>query len=210
MYKKGEIEVVYIDHMGGDLSVVNSARVSFDKKKEIFDEKDKKLIAYLAKNDHWSPFAHTSVQMKFSAPIFLARQLAKHQVGGVWNEVSRRYIDKEPSFYVPKDWRKRSDNKKQGSSDEIVEVNVDDFLSNSLNTYNSLLTLEVAPELARMVLPQNMITEWYWTGSLIFWKRVYLQRVDEHAQKEHKLITKSINEICSKLFPVSWEALISN
>ena len=123
------MEVELVDHMGSDLSVVNAARVSFAKKSTEFDDKsDTKLINYLAKHNHWSPFGHASMQFHIKAPVFVARQLVKHQVGLVWNEVSRRYVDEEVEFYEPKEWRGRPKNSKQGSSDEVIDINPHNFL----------------------------------------------------------------------------------
>jgi thymidylate synthase (FAD) len=205
-----KIKVDYIDHMGTDLTVVNSARVSFNKTKTSFDSSDEKLIKYLAKHNHWSPFAHTTVQIKVLAPIFTARQLVKHTVGGVWNEVSRRYVDEEPTFYIPEFWRSRPKNSKQGSGDEIIsDININDFLDSSLALYNNLLAKNVAPEMARMILPQNMMTEWYWTGSLVFWARVCNLRLDSHTQQETREVAKQISDICANLFPVSWRELLT-
>lgn len=219
--------VELIDHMGTDLTIVNAARVSFDKESSWYEEnilriQDEKLINYLAKHNHWSPFAHTSIQFRINAPIFVARQLVKHQVGGVWNEVSRRYVDDEPTFYFPDKWRKRAENVKQGSSDEEVDKrslfigDYEDvpeaytekgFAQYCLNQYNWMLLKGVAPEQARMILPQNMMTSWYWTGSLMFFHRVYKQRTDAHAQLETQEVAKEIGIICNNLFPVSWRAL---
>ena len=236
--KVSKMSVEYIDHMGSDLSVVNAARVSFDKQSEwelhpvgrlhpeypyaeSLSDKDRKLIAYLAKYNHWSPFAHTSVQLRIKAPIFVARQLVKHQVGGVWNEVSRRYVDSEPEFYFPEVWRGRpTDGAKQGSSG-VVDIEqrwsggeVSDPASTavmeSLDAYNALLSLGVAPEQARMVLPQNMQTEWIWTGSVMFFARVCKQRLDPHAQQESQEIAKLISDCVLPLFPISWAALTEN
>lgn len=214
--------VELINSMGSDLTVVNAARVSFDKESNWEEQdfrgsylsiKDEKLINYLARHNHWSPFAHTSIQLRVTAPIFVARQLVKHQVGGVWNEVSRRYVDDEPTFYFPDKWRKRAENVKQGSSDEEVighktVTNLTTItIKNLLEVYQNLLSVGVAPEQARMILPQNMMTSWYWTGSLMFFHRVYKQRTDAHAQLETQEVAKQIGEICEKLFPVSWNAL---
>ena len=207
--KVQQITVDYIDHMGTDLTVVNSARVSFNKSKEVFDEQDEKLIRYLAKHDHWSPFAHTSVQLKVAAPIFVARQLVKHQVGGVWNEVSRRYVDDEPGFYMPAEWRSRPLNSKQGSGSDIISnIDISTHIQNSVDLYNQMLEQNVAPEMARMVLPQNMMTEWYWTGSLVFWARVCKLRLDSHTQEESQIVAKQISDICAGIFPISWRQLI--
>lgn len=216
------MEVKYIDHMGTDLSVVNAARVSFNKKSEELVEKDERLIKYLAKHGHWTPFGHTSVTLHVKAPIFIARQLQKHQVGLVWNEVSRRYVDDVPEFHVPDAWRKRPDASiKQGSGDENVapwelytydEAGVDKLFYEDLvdacdQLYAKMIRKGVAPEQARMVLPQSMMTEWYWTGSIAAFARVYQQRIDAHAQKEVQEIAKQIDSEISPLFPFSWQAL---
>lgn len=215
------MEVSYIDHMGTDLSVVNAARVSFAKKHEEFDEdKDSRLIRYLAKHGHWTPFGHTSVTLHFKAPIFIARQLQKHQVGLVWNEVSRRYVDDEPDFFVPKAWRKRPEGSvKQGSSEEEIsvleprfeawgkELSFFNLIALSKRCYESLLDDGVAPEQARMVLPQSMYTEWYWTGSIAAWARIYQLRIDPSAQKEVQGLATELSDVIAPLFPVSWEAL---
>lgn len=223
--KTAEMKVDYVDHMGTDLTVVNAARVSFDKEsdwdyedndvcfKPFLSDRDAKLIHYLAKHNHWSPFAHTSIQLRVKAPIFVARQLVKHQVGGVWNEVSRRYVDSEPEFYFPDTWRGRPDgNMKQGSSGVMPENAMwgsaaKEHVKNCLAWYEGAITSGMAPEQARMILPQNMITEWYWTGSLMFFARVCRQRLDPHAQAESQEIAQKIADIVAPLFPVSWEAL---
>jgi len=224
--------------MGDDLTVVDAARVSFDKESEwAIDEydgcfirgklsdKDTKLIHYLAKHNHWSPFAHATAQFRVSAPVFVARQLQKHTVGLAWNEVSRRYVDSEPTFYTPETWRKRAENVKQGSSEEAVPeeivgedehgrytYHVKDSYNNciavALNYYNAMLEHGVCPEQARMILPQSMMTEWIWTGSLYAFARVCKLRLDSHTQKETQLVAQQISEQMKKLFPVSWSALI--
>ena len=223
-------QVTLIDHMGSDLTVVNAARVSMDKESEwagkcpegedVLRLEDHKLISYLATHNHWTPFGHPQTTFRIKAPIFVARQLGKHQVGMVWNEVSRRYVDTQPEFYSPDMWRKRADNVKQGSSDEAVFYSddipycFDDFIvspenlnKSALDTYAYLLDSGVCPEQARMVLPQSMMTEWYWTGSLAAWSRVCKLRLDSHTQKETQEIAQMISEHMSKLYPVSWEAL---
>ena len=242
--KIAPIKVELIDHMGTDLTVVNAARVSFDKesaweavsihaddecdillgepyvrKERRLSDADVKLIAYLAKHNHWSPFAHTSIQLRIKAPIFVARQLVKHCVGGVWNEVSRRYVDSEPEFYFPEVWRGRpTDGAKQGSSGVVermdgyagnssVQAYVHTAASSALGLYKEMLAAGVAPEQARMILPQNMMTEWYWTGSLMFFARVCAQRLDPHAQAETSEVARQIADIVRPLFPVSWMAL---
>lgn len=242
-----EIRTTYIDSMGDDLRVVNAARVSFAKESEwehaygedeqggyeypALSEGDVNLVRYLAKHNHWSPFSHCIVSLHVKAPLFVARQAWKHTVGATvaddlqpaWNEVSRRYVDEEPEFYMPEKWRARAANKKQGSSDEAVShvrrcdkfgafrLEIEDevicVLRDVLHLYRDLIDSGVAPELARMILPQNMMTEWWWTGSLAFWARVWKLRSDSHAQHESQLLAQQISDIVAPLFPVSWEAL---
>ena len=226
------MEVTLLDHMGTDLSVVNAARVSFSKESEwesitpagpihnLLKGSDEKLISYLAKHKHWTPFGHCSVSFRIKAPVFVARQLGKHQVGLVWNEVSRRYVDSQPEFYFPKKWRGKPTDKKQGSSEEEVEINpvtgtgpslVDDYeqaIKRCMWAYDQLLRKEVAPEMARMVLPQSMFTEWYWTGSLMAFSRVCSLRIKEDVQKETRDVAQMIDKECAKLFPMSWEQLM--
>lgn len=210
----------YIDHMGSDLTVVNAARVSFDKHVEFFGEKDERLIKYLASHNHWTPFSHCVVTLRITAPIFLARQLFKHKIGFVENEVSRRYVDTPPEFYHPTEWRARADNKKQGSSDEtvpLVEARkgetydpsaiYDDVVFACEKVYKVFIDNGICPEQARMVLPQSMMTSWYWTGSLNAWARAYNLRTDEHSQKEHLQLFGEVDKIISNLFPVSWKYL---
>jgi thymidylate synthase (FAD) len=210
------MKVSLIDYMGSDITVVNAARVSFNKESEriqngnILDlaEKDQKLIKYLAEHGHWSPFSHCFLQFRIEAPLFVARQLVKHQVGLAWNEVSRRYVDYEPKFYTPKMWRKRADNVKQGSAEEKIPYDIRPFMQQALEAYDSMLKEGVAPELARMVLPQNMYTEWYWSGSLYAFSRVVNQRLHDTAQKETREIADLISQECARFdFKYSWKAL---
>ena len=202
------MEVKVIDVMGTDLTVVNAARVSFKKEHIKFDdEKDEKLIKYLATHEHWSPFGHCSMQFHVKAPIFVARQLVKHQVGLVWNEVSRRYVDDEPEFYIPKNWRLKAEDKKQGSSNETIEYNIDGSIMFVKQTYDNLLRAGVAPEMARMVLPQNLYTEWYWSGTLMAFARVCNLRCAKDTQWETRQIADMIDYESSKLFPTSWKYL---
>jgi thymidylate synthase (FAD) len=210
------MKVSLIDYMGSDITVVNAARVSFNKESEriqngnILDlaEKDQKLIKYLAEHGHWSPFSHCFLQFRIEAPLFVARQLVKHQVGLAWNEVSRRYVDYEPKFYTPKMWRKRADNVKQGSAEEKIPYDIRPFMQQALEAYDSMLKEGVAPELARMVLPQNMYTEWYWSGSLYAFSRVVNQRLHDTAQKETRDIADMISQECARFdFKYSWKAL---
>ena len=210
------MDVELIDHMGSDASVVNAARVSFGKRIKEMSEGDTKLIRYLAKHNHWSPFGHASVQFRIKAPIFVARQLVKHQVGLTWNEISRRYVEYEPEFYEVDTWRGRPINKKQGSSEEEImwidrSTRTDALQSQvenvALNNYNRMLEAGVAPEQARMILPQSMMTEWYWSGTLYAFARVCNLRCAEDAQYETRIVANLINDECEKLFPISWTEL---
>ena len=204
--------VKLIDSMGTDLSVVNAARVSFGKQKEEISEGDKKLIGFLAKHGHWSPFAHCSVQFHIEAPVFVARQLVKHQVGLSWNEISRRYVDTNVESYEVDKWRGRAEDKKQGSEGEIEQQGLCDFAKTlienlALENYNKLLKAGVAPEQARMILPQSMMTEWYWSGTLYAFARVCNLRCAQDAQYETRIVANLIDEECGKLFPISWTEL---
>ena len=211
------MKVKLVDKMGTDLSVVNAARVSFAKESEwdrpdLYEnqlkDSDIKLIQYLAKHNHWSPFAHASLQFHIKAPIFVARQLVKHQVGLVWNEVSRRYVDDEPEFYIPQVWRKRPDKSiKQGSSNETIEYDISGSIEFVNQTYKNLLREGGAPEMARMVLPQNLYTEWYWSGTLYAFSRVCNLRCAKDTQSETREIANGIRDICSSEFPTSWGEL---
>jgi thymidylate synthase (FAD) len=220
------MNVELLDHMGTDLTVVNSARVSLDKEsawgfnpsgmpragERYLSDADTKLVNYLAKHNHWSPFAHTSIQLRVKAPIFVARQLVKHQIGLSWNEVSRRYVDSEPEFFFPDVWRGRPEGSiKQGSVGvaNVPEDRVEFVIKQSLDLYLYLIAHDnVAPEQARMVLPQNMMTEWYWTGSLMAFCRVCRERLGPGAQAETREVAEMIAEIVAPLFPVSWAALM--
>jgi thymidylate synthase (FAD) len=235
--KKADISVSLIDYMGDDISVVNAARVSFNKRSEYehyienptLPEKDVKLINYLGKHNHWTPFAHTSLSFRIKAPIFVARQLGKHQVGGVWNEVSRRYVDTEPELYFPSEWRGRAEDVKQGSSGAVTQLlhtegredlwadldnqwkiplHVETSVYHSLDMYNRLLQSGVCPEQARMILPQNTMTEWIWTGSLPFFTRVIALRTDPHTQQETQEVAKRLKEEIPRCFEHSLNALI--
>ena len=210
------MEVELIDKMGTDLTIVNAARVSFGKRKTEMSEGDEKLIKYLAKHGHWSPFGHASLQFRIKAPIFVARQLVKHQIGLTWNEISRRYVEYEPEFYEVDKWRGRPINKKQGSSEEEIEwidrgTSTDALQSQvetiALKNYNRMLEAGVAPEQARMILPQSMMTEWYWSGTLYAFARVCNLRCAEDAQYETRIVANLINDECERLFPKSWTEL---
>jgi len=221
------MEVKLIDHMGTDLSVVNSARVSFAKESEgyqITDHKvgtkelptaDRKLIVYLAKHKHNTPFMHNSITLHMKVPLFVGRQIHKHQVGFTVNEVSRRYVDEDPTFYTPSKWRQRAKNVKQGSSDKKVVgmcqvgLNYTYATTMALQGYKDMLSSGVCPEQARMVLPQSMYTEFYMTGSLYGWAQLFLQRTDDHAQKEIRDVAYKIGDIIAQLFPFSWPCLVN-
>jgi|TARA_R100000951_G_scaffold25287_3_gene21363 thymidylate synthase (FAD) len=210
------IEVTYIDHMGNDLTVANAARVSFGKTSEMEDdawgppklkEKDAKLIRYLAKHKHISPFGHCFASFHVKAPIFVARQLVKHKFLR-WNEISRRYVDDEPEFYVPDVWRGRSADKKQGSEGVVnLELPLLAAHVTAVEQYEELLDAGVAPEQARMVLPQSTMTEWYWSGSLDAFADMCRLRITPDTQYESRQVALGVDKIMLRIFPVSWEAL---
>jgi thymidylate synthase (FAD) len=228
-----KIAVTYIDHMGSDLSVVNAARVSFGKKSEWvwkefgkkvyfrnsyarLSERDTKLIRYLAKHKHLSPFGHAFASFHVKAPIFVARQLVKHKFLR-WNEISRRYVDEEPEFYVPDVWRGRSADKKQGSDGVSVwnhgqgtgyREHEYEVMQDIRVLYDRMIEKGVAPEQARMVLPQSTMTEWYWSGSLDAFAAMCKLRCASDTQYESRIVADQISDIMSELFPVSWEALM--
>tara|TARA_R100000315_G_C5225130_1_gene136320 strand:- start:338 stop:1066 length:729 start_codon:yes stop_codon:yes gene_type:complete len=232
---KGHVD--YVDHMGSDLTVCNAARVSFNKESEwgldfdaierlkscpynkddvrILKEKDEKLIRYLAKHNHWTPFAHPQITVRVKAPVSIRTQFFKHKQGFVENEISRRYVSYEPEFYIPR-WRsKPTDGAKQGSEDFVIEetrTNLYDAIcresyEKALHVYNTLIENGIAPEQARFVLPQGMYTEWYWTGSLAAFARFYKQRKDDHAQWEIREYASAVGKIIEPFFPVSWKCL---
>ena len=210
------IKATYINHMGNDLTVANAARVSFGKTSEMEDDpwgppklkaKDDKLIRYLAKHKHISPFGHCFASFHVKAPIFVARQLVKHKFLR-WNEISRRYVDDEPEFYVPDVWRGRSADKKQGSDKDLDLWWDEDLLfSRPLSVYKRMLDEGVAPEMARMVLPQSTMTEWYWSGSLDAFADMCNLRCKDDTQAETREVAKQIDHKMIELFPVSWDAL---
>jgi len=221
------LQTFYIDHMGSDLSVVNAARVSFNKKSTwagqedglhdgeggigVLNNADSKLIRYLAKHKHISPFGHCFASFHIKAPVFVARQLVKHKFLR-WNEISRRYVDSEPEFYVPTDWRGRSEDKKQGSEGTITISNdiVEDVYDEAIGRYRLLLDIGVCPEQARMVLPQSMMTEWYWSGSLDAFADMCNLRCKPDTQYETQVVAGHIDTEMAKLFPVSWKSLREN
>lgn len=245
--KQSKIEVtpIHPERWGDDLDVVNAARVSFDKESDwnyVYEvdtdtgtewvtelkEADRKLIYYLAKHKHTSPFNHSFITMRVKAPIFVARQLVKHKFMP-WNEISRRYVDSEPEFYFPDEWRGRPEGgMKQGSSGVIDKIkwNLDAFgdrihegpihenvkasLGGSLQLYNTLLKSGVAPEQARMVLPQNMMTEWIWSGTLGAWLDMIKLRRGDGVQEETKEVARAAYGYILQQFPISAEAYVSN
>lgn len=212
--KIAEQSVKLIDSMGSDNSVVNAARVSFHKEASNFtEEQNIRLIQYLCKHGHWSPLAHAFLSFRIKSPIFVARQLVKHQVGLAWNEVSRRYVDEEPEFWFPNPstgWRKKAENVKQGSSADVAfQGNPIYFLTQRcLQCYNELLAEDIAPEVARICLPLNTMTEWIWSGSLMAFARVCKLRLDPHAQAETREVAKMINDQVPKELEHSWTALL--
>ena len=217
------IDVTYIDHMGSDLSVVNAARVSFGKQSDwmprvhngepkVLQFKDDKLIKYLAKHKHTSPFGHAFASFHVKAPVFVARQLVKHKFLR-WNEISRRYVKTEPEFYKP-DWRVSAEDKKQGSGGSMdkserkpVDNKYEQLTKGAARTYRRMLELGVCEEQARMVLPQSMMTEWYWSGSLDAFADMCQLRCAKDTQQESRDVAMQISDSMAKLFPVSWEAL---
>jgi len=209
-----EMKCELIDHMGSDLTVVNAARVSMNKSKTEFDDKDAKLLQYLAKHGHWTPFAQPQLQFRFTAPIFVARQWFKHVIGTVRNEVSRRYVDDPPTYFIPDAWRSRAESVKQGSKDDevpqhlYVDKMVRDHYKASDALYEHLLKLDVAPELARIVLPQSMTTQWIETMSLATCARICKLRLDAHAQKEIRNLTEQMYHLAAPRFPVSMFVLM--
>jgi len=217
--------VELVECMGSDLTVVNAARVSFNKQSDwqeidadgnpLLSDKDFKLIRYLADHEHWTPFAHPQITLRIKAPISIRTQLFKHKVGFVENEISRRYVSYEPDLYFPYFRGKPTNGAKQGSEDFITDVKMKEEIDRKyreaaekcVEVYDDLLEAGVAPEQARFVLPQGVYTEWWWTGSLSAYARVYTQRINPHAQWEVREYAKAIGEIIEPLFPESWLAL---
>tara|TARA_R110000796_G_scaffold43000_5_gene105867 strand:- start:442 stop:1098 length:657 start_codon:yes stop_codon:yes gene_type:complete len=215
------IEVTYVNHMGNDMTVVNAARVSFAKESTwddynseteqyVLKDKDRKLVHYLADHGHYSPFGHCFASFHVKAPVFVARQLVKHKFLR-WNEISRRYVDSEPEFYEPSEWRGRSEDKKQGS-DGTVAIYMDQEMQwhRQLTSYTNLINNGVCPEQARMVLPQSMMTEWYWSGSLDAFADMCNLRCAGDTQYETRVVANKINNEMIFLFPESWSALVGS
>lgn len=214
-----EISVELVDSMGDDLRVANVARVSFNKWKEEFDNKDARLIDYLAAHEHSSPFRHTAISIRCKVPVFLARQLGKHQAGLSWNEVSRRYVDAGIEYYVPDYWRSRpADGIKQGSGGKLVKYEScwgfdyieEDYaahLEDCIRLYSNMVDEGVAPEMARMVLPQSMMVDYIWTGNLLAFFHVYRLRAGEGAQVEARDFAEKLKAVIEPIFPYCWRAL---
>lgn len=219
-----QMKAEYVDHMGTDLTVVNAARVSFDKHHDEFDESDAGLLRYLARNNHWTPFAHPTVCLRLTAPIPIRTQFFKHKVGFTENEVSRRYVSDTPDFYYPEVWRAApTGGAKQGSGtgtvDKIFFHGIEESwwdtpgslysttIEACVRLYESMVEGGIAPEQARFVLPQGMMTSWYWTGSLSAYARFYKLRSDSHAQMEIQELAKQVDSVIRPLFPESWKVL---
>jgi len=204
-----------IDSMGNDLTAVNAARVSFAKKKDEFDDKDKRLIRYLAKHKHWTPFGHIMLQFRITAPIFVARQWYRHTVGFARNEESRRYIRDEPQVFYPDEWRSAPEGSiKQGSGgkhehSDTIQLSWQRIAEHSVKAYNNLIKEGVAPEQARMILPQGVETSWVETASLYAYARLCNERMQEDAQKEIRDLAKQVHDECKIVAPASWEALVN-
>ena len=215
MQMTNQIQVTFLNSMGSDRTVVNAARVSFNKQSndligdsDTMLKKDIKLINYLAKHKHMSPFGHCFASFHVKAPVFVARQLVKHKFLR-WNEVSRRYVDDKPEFYQPSVWRGKAKDKKQGS-DGVVSTQVDvDFVNHTaITAYNDLLADGVAPEQARMLLPQSLMTEWWWSGSLDAFADMCKLRLASDTQAETRLVAETIDNSMSVLYTYSWNALM--
>ncbi len=203
------MKVTLIDSMGNDTTVVNAARVSFAKTADQYtDEQNEKLIKYLAKHKHYSPFGHCFASFHIKAPVFVRAQLVKHEYLRM-NEVSRRYVDDPPEFYTPTVWRGRPVDKKQGSSGTVSYKTRNNYLEECIREYYVMLAAGIAPEQARMVLPQSMYTEWYWSGSLDAFANMCNLRCKPDAQEETRMIADQVSTIMSSLYPISWESLIN-
>ncbi|WQZ00172.1 thymidylate synthase [Vibrio phage vB_ValC_WD615] len=214
------MSIEVLDFHGSDNAIANAARVSFaghgdwnSIPESYSEEKRDKLIMYLAKHRHLTPFRHTSITIRCKEPIFVARQLGKHQAGLSWNEVSRRYVKGDVEFHIPSAWRLAPDgNIKQGSagvhpSSGQFSAAYSDFINKAKDFYDSMIENGVAPEQARMVLPQSMLTEWVWTGNLLAMAHIYRERIASGAQLEAQYFAKKLDDALQPLFPVAWAAL---
>ena len=207
------MKVEHIDHMGNDDSVVNAARVSFAKQADQYTaDQNARLIKYLARHNHWTPFAHAFVTLRFKAPIAIHAQCVKHQIGFAMNTVSRRYVSDKPELFIPEFRLAPEGSVKQGSGEVHPDnahwqVNYEDLMNKAVDLYLMMIDGDVAPEQARFVLPQGVMTEWVWSGSLQAWARFYTQRIDPHAQKEIQFLAQEVDKIVGALYPVAWDAL---
>lgn len=223
-----QIKAELLDYMGTDLDVVNAARVSFSKQSQwenehwdhpdfeipnYLKEADVKLINYLAKHDHWTPFAHTALKFRCSAPVPIRTQAFKHKIGMVENEESRRYISSTPEVFVPEFFRSKPEGSiKQGSGEKHPMSNLliseyEELVNSCVAKYEQLIGLGVCPEQARFILPQGAIVNWIWTGNLVSFANFYLKRTDPNAQHEVRVLAESVGKQIAEIFPVSWEAL---
>lgn len=199
-------------YLGSDLTVVNAARVSMDKKVSEFTDRDRKLINYLMKHDHWTPFSQPQIQLRITMPIFVARQWFKHQIGFTRNEISRRYVSENVQLFLPKNLRKKADNVKQGSSNETIAPNdmlydaINDSMGQLVQLYDTMILSGVCAEQARMFLPQNMYTQFIETGSLAGYFRIMQLRLDPHAQLEIRKYAEGIELIVKDTFPECYNA----
>lgn len=207
--------VTLIDHMGSDLTVVNAARVSMHKQAKQFSEKDERLINYLATHGHWTPFSHVVLQFRIEMPIFISRQWFKHTVGFTRNEMSRRYVSENPTFWEPGSWREKADNVKQGSGGDLPAKNqmvldrlYTDSMKGAAAMYQLFLDSGVCPEQARSLLPQAMMTEFVETASLYAYARLVKLRLEPNAQAEIQRYAGVISDACYSVAPVSWKALM--
>ena len=207
------MKVEHIDHMGNDDSVVNAARVSFAKQADQYTtDQNARLIKYLARHNHWTPFAHAFVTLRFKAPIAIHAQCVKHQIGFAMNTVSRRYVSDKPELFIPEFRLAPEGSVKQGSGEVHPDnahwqVNYEDLMNKAVDLYLMMIDGDVAPEQARFVLPQGVMTEWVWSGSLQAWARFYTQRIDPHAQQEIQFLAQEVDKIVGALYPVAWDAL---
>lgn len=212
-----QIKVELLDHMGDDIAVVQAARVSFakDADTEFDNVKDGKLINYLAKHDHWTPFAHTALKFRIAAPVPIRTQCFKHKIGMVENEESRRYISTTPEIFIPEFFRAKPEGSiKQGSADKHSSSDFwineyQEVTAKAVDLYLDMLADGVCPEQARFILPQGAIVNWIWTGNLVSFANFYNKRTDPNAQKEVQVVAELVGKEVERIFPVSWIALTS-
>ena len=221
-----QIKVELLDWMGDDLAVVNAARVSFNKESEwesdslydsgplMLEERDQKLINYLAKHNHWTPFAHTALKFRVAAPVPIRTQCFKHKIGMVENEESRRYISSIPEIFIPEFFRSKPEGSiKQGSGETHVMsdyfvTSYRDLTQACVEEYKTMLDNGVCPEQARFILPQGAIVNWIWTGNLVSFANFFIKRTDPNAQREVQIVAEMVGEKVKEIFPVSWSALV--